>query len=130
MNIALDNTTVPIREHFGDQRHWWTNSLYEQQRSPFDEGYDLSRLLPVVYHGYAGVPKSIVITEDDYKDSSLPEVVSLREPVIAAPRSKPSTDAVANRKAVERVKVAVTESELVRFEERQSLSMTSRFFVN
>jgi SIR2-like domain len=48
----------------------WTNSLYEQHRSPFDGGYDPSRQVPVVYHlhGHAGVPQSVVITEDDYTD--------------------------------------------------------------
>jgi hypothetical protein len=48
----------------------WTNQLFEDQRSPFDSGYTPTRDEPVVFHlhGHAGVPDSIVVTEDDYTD--------------------------------------------------------------
>jgi hypothetical protein len=48
----------------------WTETLFEQRRSPFDAAYDPTRKKPVIYHlhGHADVPESIVITEDDYTD--------------------------------------------------------------
>ena len=48
----------------------WTNSLFYEKQSPFDLGFKPSREQPVVYHlhGHAGVPESIVTTEDDYTD--------------------------------------------------------------
>jgi len=48
----------------------WTNRLFEDKQSPFDSGYKPTREQPVVYHlhGHAGIPESIVTTEDDYTD--------------------------------------------------------------
>lgn len=48
----------------------WTENLFERERSPFDSAYEPARQRPMIYHvhGYAAVPESIVVTEDDYTD--------------------------------------------------------------
>ncbi len=46
------------------------NRVLEQQPSVFDEGFNPTPANPVVFHlhGHAGLPSSMVVTEDDYLD--------------------------------------------------------------